>query len=208
VKTIKTEIGSKTSETKKAFCVRKSAVEKALRWLKQNNPLYQDIDINMSNLDWIEGPTGSLIDNTIEVEDEIHTQEDNNATNADMGPAPRQAFEHERESENVKYYGYLDQGETPILSEDDSKINDSIQEAVSKSPNKVQISIDYPAISHEPVSEFGDKKIFAMAFPWLFPGGFGDIKDFTGSMTTWGRNMLHYEDGRFATDKMFSFFCA
>ena len=65
VKTIKTEIGSKTSETKKAFCVRKSAVEKALRWLKQNNPLYQDIDIDMSNLDWIEGPTGSLIDNTI-----------------------------------------------------------------------------------------------------------------------------------------------
>jgi hypothetical protein len=46
-----------------------------------------------------------------------------------------------------------------------------------------------------------------MAFPWLFPGGIGDIKDFPGSnIGDWGRMMYHYEEGRFARDPLFCFF--
>jgi hypothetical protein len=66
--------------------------------------------------------------------------------------------------------------------------------------------MDFPTTSHDPVDEYGDKRIFALSFPWLFPGGLGDIKDFPGSMNTWGRNMLYYKDARFTTDKIFSFF--
>ena len=36
----------------------------------------------------------------------------------------------------------------------------------------------WPALSQRPVNEFGDTKIIACAVPWLFPGGFGDPKDF------------------------------
>ena len=46
-------------------------------------------------------------------------------------------------------------------------------------------------------------------FPWLFPGGFGDIKDFANTeqnMNEWGKRLLYYKDARFATDKIFVFF--
>ena len=66
--------------------------------------------------------------------------------------------------------------------------------------------MDWPHIKDIPVNEFGDKKIFAMAFPWLFPGGVGDVKDFDGDLGQWGKMLLFYEDGRFATDKIFCFY--
>ena len=31
--------------------------------------------------------------------------------------------------------------------------------------------IEWPTILPEPISEYSDKKIFVMAFPWLYPGG-------------------------------------
>jgi len=47
-----------------------------------------------------------------------------------------------------------------------------------------------------------------MAFPWLFPGGVGDITDFPEpkNYEKWASFMLYYEDGRFATDKLWCFF--
>ena len=38
----------------------------------------------------------------------------------------------------------------------------------------------WPASKQTPVDEFGDTRIFTNAFPWLFPGGVGDVKDFAG----------------------------
>lgn len=206
VKSIKTEIGSK-SATKKMFRVRRKAVEDALLWLKCNNPLYFDIEIDMSNLSWLNGNhTGYLDNNIIETNHDLHTQSDNNTTNADMGPTPFQAFATEEQQDNVRYYGYVEEGGHGDLSTNDDIINNVLQSAVSESPSKKSISIDFPKISATAVNEYGDKKIFALAFPWLFPGGFGDVKDFDGFMGTWGRTLLLYEDGRFATDKLFCFF--
>ena len=74
---------------------------------------------------------------------------------------------------------------------------------------RIFYAIAWPAIQDAPVSEYGPTRIFARAFPWLFPGGFGDIKDFPRSelaAADWGRRLLFYEDGRFAKDKIFSFF--
>lgn len=68
------------------------------------------------------------------------------------------------------------------------------------------LSVDWPNMSEKAVDEFSDKRIFAGAFPWLFPGGVGDPKDYPGSLKEWGKHMLYYKDGRFARDEVFSFF--
>ena len=43
--------------------------------------------------------------------------------------------------------------------------------------NSFVSALDWPAIDEQPFSECGDTKMFALAFPWLFPGGVGDFVD-------------------------------
>ena len=53
------------------------------------------------------------------------------------------------------------------------------------------------------------KQIMANSFPWLFPGGMGDIWDRErGSIpiNQWGRHLLRYSDGRFASDQLFTLY--
>jgi len=48
-----------------------------------------------------------------------------------------------------------------------------------------------------------------LAFPWLFPGGIGDIKEsreYDIDIADWAQNLLFYKDGRFAKDNLWCFF--
>jgi hypothetical protein len=69
------------------------------------------------------------------------------------------------------------------------------------------VDVDWPVIGVDPIPEWDkSKKIFCMAFPWLFPGGIGDVNDFPNdNAKEWAKIMTYYEDGRFARDKQFSF---
>jgi hypothetical protein len=206
VKTVQTEIGSNGGTTEKTFRVRKTQVIEALMWLKTHNPLYFDIIIDYDNLDWIDGEEGDLERTLRTTEEPIFTRVDQTPENADLGPAPGQAFGPEEGTDNIQYYGYIEQGGSSEVSPEDKHITACLQDALESSPSKKEIGIDFPQIGVEPVNEYGDKRIFALAFPWLFPGGIGDVKDFPGHMSTWGRNLLLFRDGRFAKDKIFSFF--
>ena len=70
--------------------------------------------------------------------------------------------------------------------------------------------MSFPYVSTTPVNEFDTtSKLFCIAFPWLFPGGYGDINDYSEIKETpdeWMKRLLYYQDGRFAEDKMWSFF--
>ena len=53
------------------------------------------------------------------------------------------------------------------------------------------------------------KNIFTNSYPWLFPGGIGDIYDMTRgkvSIKDWGRHLLRCYDGRFLEDSLFGLF--
>ena len=53
------------------------------------------------------------------------------------------------------------------------------------------------------------KQVFVNSYPWLFPGGIGDIYDMKRgkwSVKEWGRHLLRYHDGRFLNDQFFSLF--
>lgn len=187
------------------WLIRKQHVQRALIFLKKHSDVYHDIVIDMSRLDFISGEEGHLSGNEVELDD-MSTRDDDNAENADLGPATAQTLDPQTKSDYVGTFGYFDEGRTPEMNEESTLINDELQSAVRASPKKREMVMDWPAVSQLPVSEFGSKKIFCMAFPWLFPGGIGDVKDFPGDMGRWGSMLLHYEDGRFARDKVFCFY--
>jgi hypothetical protein len=65
-------------------------------------------------------------------------------------------------------------------------------------------SINWPALSEEPISEYYNNRVFYMIFPWLYPGGNGDFNEdrkIEISVKDWASQQLHLADGRFAKDK-------
>jgi len=179
---MKQEIGKDNGDLTKAYRVRHKRVLDALRFLKKHNPEYSGIEIAPENLAWLEGKEeGQLVPLSLDTEDPS-TPTDNDKRNSDMGPAPLQGVVPNLENgDNVESYGYIDTGGVAKLSEEDNQINRVIQETVSKSKRKREITVDWPAAKDTPVSEFSDTRIFVNAFPWLFPGGTGDVKDWPGT---------------------------
>ena len=50
------------------------------------------------------------------------------------------------------------------------------------------------------------KQIYVNSYPWLFPGGVGDIYDIERGevpIKEWGQHLLRYFDGRFLDDSLF-----
>ena len=62
--------------------------------------------------------------------------------------------------------------ESSIPNKDDSEFLDSAKK-INKDQKKT--TIQWPSFKENAISEYGDKKIFCMAFPWLYPGGNGDF---------------------------------
>ena len=205
---IKTEIGSQNIGSTKVFKVRRHNVLVALRFLCSKSKEYVDIKIDESRLDWLEGEEGDLDSYAVDSQ-QIQTRNDDDKSNADMGPCSRQCVDPQRLGENVQAFGYIEDDGPALLSPEDSLINQELQAAVAASPNKQEDEMEWPSIAETPISEYDDVRIFTRAFPWLFPGGYGDIMDFDNpdaNLSSWAKRLLYYEDGRFAKDKLFCFF--
>lgn len=61
------------------------------------------------------------------------------------------------------------------------------------------------------VSEYAStENVFVNAYPWLFPGGIGDIYDTVRgkvqSIKSWAKHLIHYYDGRFLGDQLFTLY--
>lgn len=71
--------------------------------------------------------------------------------------------------------------------------------------------MDFPYCSDKAINEFDPEvSVFAMAFPWLYPGGVGDVDAWRNTnhipLKEWLKKMIQYEDCRFARDKMWCFY--
>ncbi|CAB9531982.1 Inherit from euNOG: Conserved hypothetical protein (Partial), partial [Seminavis robusta] len=206
VKVVRAEIGSEEKRDHN-FLVRRSAVWEALVWLKKYNIEYKNITLKESNLDWILG-TEDYLDGTDIVTDEDLETEDHGMLdqNSDLGPIPLMTRMNHMMKNDMPVFGLTTESKRTRLSPEDEKVVDALTDSISESSKKKEITLSYPPVSEEAINEFGDTKIFARAYPWLFPGGIGDVKHFPHTMTKWGEYMLLYEDGRFAKDKLFAFF--
>ena len=201
VKQFKTKEDSPSSMV---FRIRKDKVLQALRWLKKYNKVYKDIEIQETNLGWMGDKDEMDLDVAVSVslEAEPNSVENNDY---DLNGASKDSHDNCDRS-----FGILPPSRTRP-GKIDQTITDGITETIKDShPGRGSARIDFPYVSEEPVDEYDEtERIFCRAFPWLFPGGIGDINSMHMEpieLDQWIRHLLLYEDGRFARDKMWCFF--
>ena len=191
----KDEIGGDVKARK--LVIRKQMVLDALKWLKQHNNVYRDIHIEEDNLKWIDGDEadlGTQIESLFDDDD-------------DKGPSTQQVhdIQADQAQNNMASFGVVHEG-IPIPSKDDLHINSVLKDIQVK--NNIA-TMSWPDISQIAISEYSHEPLFAMAFPWLFPGGIGDFlqpRAVDEEVAKWGRRLMRFKDARFITDKVFCFY--
>lgn len=183
VKTLDTEIGDKQTTRAQAFRVRKAKVGSALRWLKKHNSQYSDIVIDMAALNWLEGEEGTMDCEPIEGSESMQTAHDACLKkDTDQGPTPDAQMQQTAGQNEVKEIGYHIQGGSTVLSESDQMVKDGVESSIKQCTNKDKISIAWPSTSANAVSEYTYSNLFVKAYPWLFPGGFGDASSYPSDL--------------------------
>ena len=92
VKVVKKYLQEGGGISSKMFTVRKKAVLDALKWLKEYNVEYSNIEIKESNLDWIENKNEQeLPANLIEMDNNKSGK--NSPASVDMGPSESQTYQ-------------------------------------------------------------------------------------------------------------------
>ena len=206
IKVVMNEFGS-DERREEYFQVRKKNVGNALMWLKKYNVLFKDINIDMTRLNWMIGDEDTIEHVTIFTSKGVNTEEETGLNiNEDLGPCPAYTQKNIATSSRVKEIGTLDESTFGNMNEEDEKILGEIKMSIDKSENKMDISVCFPKRDTSPINEYSSLKVFAMAYPWLFPGGVGDVKDFPGKPKEWGKFIHQYQDGRFGSDSFFAFF--
>ena len=125
------------------------------------------------------------------------------------GPCERQTISPEEniEHQEAEAYGCIGSEQTSHISDLDKEILSILAQNGNKNVSTTRMS--WPARGVKPINDFSDEKLFCLAFPWLYPGGVGDFNEIRRTPITeadWAENLLHYQDGRFAKDKLWCFF--
>ena len=185
----------------KLFRVRRFHVLNALYWLKKYHIGYNDIVIEKNNLAWM----GEEGEKEITVTEEVTVEEDNDEMD-DIGPSPAvNVAPRESEDVNITYNGVLLE-DSPLMA---SKIDRELAGIIESANTNGDVVLNWPSIGETAVNELGNNKIFTLAYPWLFPGGVGDFRDFRKRNINpgyWAKRLIQYEDARFAVDKFFCFY--
>jgi hypothetical protein len=188
------------------FIIRRDKVLGALYWLKEHHPGYHDINIEEKNLDWMNGCDQKHLnsDSVTYLESIIDENTQKEDTNTSVSA--------HQTCENVcKPMEML--GTTSTLSSrkrnEDVKIMHKIETSMKQNGHDIS-PLMFPRVDEDPVNEFTTNRLFADAYPWLFPGGIGDItntnqKGKTGVAFEWAQRLLRWPDGRFMADELFSF---
>ena len=197
-------------------------IEAALKWLIQNSPLYKDIIIDQETLKTYPenretNLTGVRCHNTaqpMEDEDVNEFAERVKNNQASFDPPVSQkpqgttnGAEIQTEEEEEQDIDILNIVPSMMNMEvEQNTVHEFIKEAVLNPPGKKEITVDWPKRSAKPVSEF-QEGYFSMAHPNLFCYGLADItmprQGKKPEFLAWLRHLLHYKDGRFASDFRF-----
>lgn len=207
LKEVTNEIGDVAARTQ-CYKVRRSKIACALFWLKKYNDEYKNVKIDMDALNWLNGEEGTLPVLSLSPSSQSDACDDNNQheSQVDFGPTPSLTKQNQNSGDNVTTFGYVDDAPSKVLSPMDVQIHNEVVDEVDRTNKKDEIKVQWPSTGPVPINEYSTTRIFVRAFPWLFPGGLGDIKDEPGDLSDWGQRLLFYEDGRFARDKFFTFF--
>lgn len=111
----------------------------------------------------------------------------------------------------MDYYGSVQENQQAAASTNHLAVIDDLRRTYLETYDEIKEKyIAFPDVSREAEDEFNGIPIFSNAFPWLFPGGIGDIDKNNlsdpGYVTLWLKHMIHYYDGRFNKDPTFCFY--
>src|SRR5687768_966563 len=133
----------------------------------------------------------------------------------ELGPSEGQTLsglqgDSPEECEIDSVLGILPSIDPHTPKEKDVEVIETINKKLDIHNKKNHATIQFPYASPTPINEYDqENSLFTQAFPWLFPGGYGDFGQFRDKKLTvsdWTRNMLYYKDGRFAKDRIWCFF--
>jgi hypothetical protein len=177
------------------FTVRRHVIRRWLRWLKKNNPLYQDIIINDEEIESLPGGDngGCIADRLTQVEesDAALSQQVDAALQQALAPNPNDDDNDDDDDdlpENQQEQGPFQNGATGAPLEErmveESYIgrpleqNEDEEQELRTLVNNVlgggQLTVDWPAAGSI-VDEYNFPSLQASAFPTLFPYGVGDV---------------------------------
>jgi hypothetical protein len=160
IKVVRTGVTSEGENIQNVFTVNHYRILNALKWLKQHNPLYEDIVIKESNLNWMTRPQSDTIHHVIRIDNDNDVDEDN-----DKGPSYCQVLQPQEEVLNPdnEYYGCISEDKMQVVFHGNRELTNLIEEKIH---NKNIQKIHWPPRNIKPISEFSDTKIFCLAFPW------------------------------------------
>ncbi|MBA4719395.1 MAG: hypothetical protein HRO68_09990 [Nitrosopumilus sp.] len=171
------------------FRVRKSVVLRALRWLKQHNKYYRNIEISRAALDELpeDGNLTGLcgVDVKVDVNDEEDLQPTDDADPQDTGSFVPVAARKLTEQESIFK---------------------SLKERQSGEKDQ---TVPWPPKGDKPFNEFTTEGYISCAFPTLFPTGAGEFLAPRQNLITCGnyfKHLLRYGDGQFAKHPRFRYF--
>jgi hypothetical protein len=213
IKVIRRFVDTDKEVNETTFTIRRKVVMRALYWLKQNNKHYKDIIIKEDNLDWMEEKEEAELEVTVlEKDDEEELVSAVNIRLNEEEPIPAYGIiRHDNEADLPKYKD-IEATEAVKDLQEHRKQNVATNARDSSSPAADdKCTMEFPKVLPEAVNEYDDSlRIFCLAFPWLFPGGVGDWADVPTAedmkVEDWARRLVHYEDGRFAKDKIWCFY--
>ena len=192
----------------RSFYIRRKKVLDALIWLKKYNKHYMQITIDEKNLDWMGKSKESDLCDVIDISTSVEIPDDL-PSYMDQGPASNQCLDPLEENSAIddNCCGILVGKNTPHMSKHDAAVLKELKSAADK--NQSVERMEWPSISSQPFCEYKEEHLFCKAFPWLFPGGYGDYNETRIKQVhagDWAQQMLYYYDGRFARDKIWCFF--
>lgn len=110
----------------------------------------------------------------------------------------------------TEFVGTVNDSTRPLHNDEDRYIIDELSSVCKSNTSNEQQILSFPSVTDKAEDEYNGLPIFSNAFPWLFPGGVGDIdsinKQEQNYVSRWLSSMMRYFDGRFWTDVSFCFY--
>ena len=191
------------------FLIRRDKVLNALYWLKQHHPGYTNIRIAEENLDWM-GKSSEKYLNRDSISFLKTVTQEINSNNKECANSTSVSTQQtcDSVSKPMEIFGISPTSPSEKRTED-INIKKKLEQTM-KSVGAQVSPLMFPKIDEEPINEFCTNRMFANAYPWLFPGGLGDItntnkKGKEAYAFEWAERLLRWPDGRFMSDELFSF---
>lgn len=195
--------------TQANFNVRRSKVLGALYWLKRFHIGYKDINIDASNLDWMGENDECEISSDIVTNSRFEDYDTTSKKRKHNKEKQTTVSECQTDVETDQFHFYSETSNVvENIDEKGSRIIEELKLECSKAGKEFS-SIQFPFVSNVPLNEYDTERLFADTYPWLFPGGVGDIsaKNTSSSedLASWSKILMRWKDGRFMRDDFFSF---